>query len=294
MSRRQGILAFIVLAAASFVVSNWAVAQPAPNNCGLNMLCRIKTLIVSGDTTMSGDLAVGDDLTVTDDAVIGDDALVTTLSFAGGGTPCLTRGGNTTVQTCSGDGLASLSTLQGQASLDIRGGINNAGNGANCSGRTGDVCIEEDLAGSNAGTTTWQATKEGLISGDVPVTSGAFTVSFLGGAAVAEGANGLGGLLVTTIGRSSKVGTVCCSCRVAGAGGTNGVFVSIMENTVEIASVEISAADGNACDDAAGTLLCGNLSTPIVATAKYQGQVKSSTDCATNPIDCTCDYELLR
>lgn len=288
-----------------------------------------------GPITITGDLSVTDDLTVTDQLTVsgytaGRDAgfhnfsLTGELSvagytgiqdagannvvasgtvsaarveFLGGGTPGLERGGNTTVQTSSGDGFASLSAFQAQSTADVWDSLRNSANGAACSSNTGAVCINDTggvAVADGAGTTVAVITAAGVISGDTGVSSGAFAVSWVGGAAVPEGSNGQGAWKPTTVGRGSKVGQVCCSCRVAGSGGTEGIFVSLMETGVEVASVEIAGGDTNACDDAAGTTLCGNLATTVVAAATYTGQFKATTDCAGNPTDCLCNFDVTR
>lgn len=55
MKRVTWVQVLIVTVAGMLVLANWANAQPAPNNCGLNMLCRVRILIVTGDSTFSGD-----------------------------------------------------------------------------------------------------------------------------------------------------------------------------------------------------------------------------------------------
>ncbi len=292
--------------------AGYVYAQPAPNNCGLNMFCRVRTLIVSGDSTFigrvtldagatfNGDVTINGDAGVTGSATIGNDLTVTddgsftTVTFAGGGAPCFTRGGNTTVQTCSGDGLAVLSTLQGQGVVDGWDSFKNTGNGANCSGQTAAFCINDPGGWAwtdGSGTTVGVGTVAGLISGDTGVSSGPFSVMWVGGAAVPEGSNGQGGYYPTTIGRGSRFGYVSCGCRVAGSGGTNGVFLSLMADGVEIAEVELSGGASNACDDAAGTLLIGNYDTPFTAAKRYTLQFDSNTDCAGNPTDCNCTVD---
>jgi hypothetical protein len=224
---------------------------------------------------------------------------VAALEFLGGGTPGLERGGNTTVQTRTGDNLAVLGTpgnSGSQSSWYVYDAVNNPATGASCT-NTAAFCINDPQGfewTNGSGTTVGVGTTDGKISGDLGITSGPLVVAFLGGAAVAEGVNGLGGILVTEVGRGSKVGSVCCSCRVAGSGGTDGIFISLMEDGSEIASVEVAGADANACDDAAGTLFCGTLSTGIQEGSKYTGQVKANTDCAGNPTDCVCNFEVLR
>jgi hypothetical protein len=249
-----------------------------------------------GPITITGDLSVTDDLVVTDD-LSADVASVASIEFTGGGTPGLERGGNTTVQTRSGDGLAVLSTLQGQGIVDGWDSFKNTANGAACSGNTAAFCVN-DPAGlavaDGSGTTVAFISTAGLMSGDTGISSGAFAVSWGGGAAVPEGSNGQGGWKPTTVGRGSKVGQVCCSCRVAGSGGTEGIFMSLMETGVEVASVELAGGDTNACDDTAGTILCGNLATTVTAAATYTGQFKATTDCAGNPTDCLCNFDVTR
>jgi hypothetical protein len=247
-----------------------------------------------GPITVTGDLTVTDDLAVTDD-LSADVASVASIEFTGGGTPGLERGGATAVQTRSGDGFFGLGASGFQSTIYFWDGISNTATGAPCSGRTGSVCFADDVAGSSAGTTTWTIdAATGLLSGDTGISSGPFGVMWVGGAAVPEGSNGQGSWKPTTVGRGSKVGQVCCSCRVAGSGGTEGIFVSLMETGVEVASVEVSGGDSNACDDAAGTSLCGNLATAIVAAATYTGQFKATTDCAGNPTDCLCNFDVTR
>lgn len=49
-----------VVAAVLVALSAWVYAQPAPNNCGLNMDCRIRNLFVSGTATFSGGVTFAD------------------------------------------------------------------------------------------------------------------------------------------------------------------------------------------------------------------------------------------
>lgn len=273
-------------------------------------------LTVTDDTTLTGDLGVGGPLVVSNTASAnGFDGGAGVLSYvvmrAGGnlvaqtdgklclnGTTCTSNiafGGGTSVQ--AGDSAGSAFACTGftdNGTTKLRGGITNDTNGSGCSGQTDDICMLEDVAGANGGTTTWLITSAGLMSGDTGVSSGGFSVMWVGGAAVPESSNGQGGYYPTTIGRGSKVGRVSCGCRVAGSGGTNGVFMSLMEDGVEIAEVELSGGDANACDDAAGTLLVGNYSTGFSAAKRYTLQFDSNTDCAGNPTDCNCTADILR
>lgn len=85
------------------------------------------------------------------------DVLAATVSFSGGGTPCLTRGGPAVVQTCTGDSFSMVGAeLESQGAMDVWGNLENDANGANCSGNTGAVCVNDagGLAVANAGTTT--------------------------------------------------------------------------------------------------------------------------------------------
>jgi hypothetical protein len=257
---------------------------------------------VGGYTTLqdagANNLVLSGDLTVSDD-MSADDGTCATVTCSGGGTPGLTRGGNTTVQTFSGDGFASLGTLQGQGVVDVFDSIKNTGNGANCTGNTAAFCIN-DPAGfawtDGSGTTVGVATTAGLISGDTGVSSGPFAVMWVGGAAIPEGSSGQGAWKPTTTGRGSKLRQVCCSCRVAGSGGTNGITMSLwdLESGTEVDSVALAGDDANACDDAAGLAFCGDFNYSIALPEFYTLQVKNTTDCAGNPTDCLCNVDVTR
>lgn len=249
-----------------------------------------------GPVTVTGDLSVTDDLTVTDD-LSADVASVASLEFTGGGTPGLERGGNTTIQTRTGDGFVALGASGVQSTFYVWDSVSNTSNGASCSGNTSAYCINDaqGYAWTNgSGTTVGVATAAGLISGDTGVSSGAWAVMWSGGAAVPEGSNGQGGYTNTTNGRGSKFRQVTCSCRVAGSGGSDGITLSLMEDGLEVGTVEIVGGDTNACDDAAGTLLAADLNYSIVQEASYALQVKSTTDCAGNPTDCLCNIDVTR
>lgn len=210
--------------------------------------------IAPSSVATTGDVTAGDDLISTDDLTVGDDAEVPTLK--------------------------------------------NPTSNADCSSNTGAVCVNDTggLAIANgSGTTSATITAAGLISGDTPVTAGAFPSMFIGtGAAVVEGVDGLGPYQPSQLGRASRVGRVCCSCRVAGSGGSDGIFVSLMEDGSEVAATEIVGADNNACDDTARTRLCGSIAATLSQESIYSGQFKSTTDCAGNPTDCVCNFEILR
>lgn len=188
-------------------------------------------LTVSGDASVGGNLATSGSVSGASGDFGQGDVVAATVSFSGGGAPCLTRGGNTTVQTCSGDGFASLGTLQGQASADIWGGIKNTANGANCTGATDDVCFEEDVAGSTGGTTGWTISGAGVA---VFNTSARIAFTTLGTcAAGVEGALRLD----ATSGVATGKATQLCMCRSDGAStytwinvitGTNGTATTCL------------------------------------------------------------------
>ncbi len=142
-----------------------------------------------------------------------------------------------------------------------------------------------------AGTVVGVASTTGLISGDVGISSGAFSVMWVGGGAVPEGSDGQGFFFPITIGRGSDFGWVSCGCRTAGSGGTNGVFLALMEDGLSAIEVELTGADSNACNE---TKFRARLDTAISAEAEYALQFTSSTDCAGNPVDCLCNVEVTR
>lgn len=294
MKTPPAVLLWVALALMAYAGTAWAwdrLQLPNP--------LRIVDLIASGDVTAGDDLISTDDTTVGDDLVVTDDGTFATVTFSGGGTPCLTRGGNTSVQTCTGDGFVDLGTFQVQGtSSDFWDSIRNTVTGASCSSNTGAVCINDPqglAVTDGSGTTVAVITAAGAVSGDTGISSGTWSAMWWTGAAIPEGSDGMGGYRPTTIGRGSKFRQVACSCRVAGTGGTTGIVLSLMEDGVEVDTQEINAAaDTNACDDAAGALLTGDFNYTIVADRLYELQVKSTTDCAGNPTDCLCGTDVTR
>lgn len=120
--------------------------------------------------------------------------------------------------------------------------------------------------------------------------TGAWAVHWDG--VVAESINGEGGYKSDNV-TPGYFEYVACSCRVAGSGGSDGITVELFEDGLSADAVEITGGDANACDDAAGTMLTGLLHFPPT-NATYSLQFKSSTDCASNPTDCTCNVMIER
>lgn len=120
--------------------------------------------------------------------------------------------------------------------------------------------------------------------------TGAWAVHWDG--VVAESINGEGGYKSDNV-PPGYFEYVACSCRVAGSGGSDGITVELFEDGISADAVEITGGDANACDDAAGTMLTGLLHFPPT-NATYSLQFKSSTDCAGNPTDCTCNVMIER
>lgn len=138
----------------------------------------------------------------------------------------------------------------------------------------------------------WVLVQPGIVKSaeGTGATSGAWSTSFLG--LVAEGANGQGAFVPTAVTGTTKFHNITCTCRVAGVGGSIGVIISLFENGSEKAACELTGGDSNACDDVAGTVLSCDVNAAPTAAAKYALQIKSSTDCATNPTDCACNTEV--
>lgn len=133
-----GLWVFAALAGGAYALDDTGPSNPFRAVSGL-----FSDDVTAGDDVVAGDdVTVGDDLTVTDD-LSADDGLFATVSFSGGGTPCFTRGGNTTIQTCTNDGLAVMAAFQGQATADVWDSIKNTANGAACSSNTGAVCLND-------------------------------------------------------------------------------------------------------------------------------------------------------
>lgn len=107
------------------------------------------------------------------------------VEFLGGGTPGLERGGNTTVQTSSGDGFVGLGASGFQSTLYVWDALHNPSTGANCSGNTGSVCINDAaglcLAGAGDGTTT--ACLQASSTGAIVLAAGTGTATVRSGAA---------------------------------------------------------------------------------------------------------------
>jgi hypothetical protein len=117
--------------------------------------------------------------------------------------------------------------------------------------------------------------------------SGGWSAHFTGVAA--EGVNGGAYTTGDNVQPGAMFTDVVCVCAVAGVGGTNGLFVDLLEDGVSVANVELTGGDANACDDPAGTALHGTLNFPYTNGATYSLQVKATTDCATNPLGCHCN-----
>lgn len=177
-------------------------AAPTPNNCGVNMLCRVRTLIVSGDATFSGDagwtgnVALGGSLTVNGTLRAGPvdagnvtvngrlctDPACTTNYFANDGFGTL----NVTGPLSASNNIGAAGTVQASGYIIASGGIENTGTSAPCTG-TGSVCVNDasGLEVANAGTTTASITAAGkatvatlvitadLYTGTLDVTGGA-------------------------------------------------------------------------------------------------------------------------
>lgn len=304
-----------VVAGLSVVVAleAYVYAQPAPNNCGLNMLCRIRTLIVSRDATFTGDAGWTGNTTIGGTLTVTGKTTVSTINAGGvvldGGARLLFNVGTTHIESDTLGGVSgawgaganftgnfsTTGNLSADGTVRIGTSAFNSGSSAACTTTT-VVCINDPQGfewTNGSGTTVGAGTAAGLISGDTGVSSGAVAVTW--GGVIPETTNGQGGYLPTTVGRGSKFRQVTCSCRVAGSGGTTGIVLSLMEDGVEVDTQEINAgADTNACDDAAGTLLSGDFDFTFTAAKAYTLQVKSSTDCAGNPTDCSCNIDVTR
>lgn len=151
------------------------------------------------------------------------------------------------------------------------------------------VCIRSDAA---AGKLFVQPGVKYTAEGTSAPT-GAWPVEFIG--LVAESANGQGAFFATGSGTTAaKFRNIVCTCRVTGTGGTNGIFAEIFAGGVAGTNCELVGGDTNACDDTAGTVLKCDVNTSIVASTSYTLQIKSTTDCATNPTDCGCSVVIER
>jgi hypothetical protein len=191
-------------------------AAHALDDVGLREPLALLQAMTGTSATFSGvltgdDIAAVDDLTVGDDLTVTDDGTFATVTFSGGGTPCFTRGGNAIVQTCSGDGFAASGTIQAQGAFTVADSISNVGAGAACSGRTSDVCVNDDLAGASSGTTGWTISGTGVA---VFNTSARLAFTTIGTcAAGVEGAMRLDVLSGVSTGAATRL----CMCRSDGA-----------------------------------------------------------------------------
>lgn len=264
--------------------------------CGDRPGCSATFTYDGGTWSMGGNLQLPMDLRVGN------------VVLDGGARVCMTGTGACTTNYIAGDQAGSinvvgsfLGTGNWGTAGDVAGaylkpasGLKNTGTGASCTG-TGSVCVDDTggLEISNgSGTTVAVLSAAGLVSGDTGISSGAWHARWDGVAP--ESTNGQGAYYATQVGRGSKFRQVACTCRVAGSGGTTGIILSLMEDAVEVATVEVGGGDSNACDDAAGTVLIGDFNYTFAAAKKYTLQVKSTTDCAGNPTDCDCGVDETR
>jgi len=191
-------------------------AQPAPNNCGLNMLCRVRDLIVTGTATFIGNVTLDGGSTVNGDFYVNGDAGISTnlsivgftqgqdagfnrvgvtaglhtlntagtMCFNGTTGPCIGYQGATDVGPTGTNGWVVPGRSQAQGVLDVLGYASNSGLSSNCLPDHGNAfCINDTggLSGSNgASLAMWDFTTAGTLSLDGGINVGDSTGTPLG------------------------------------------------------------------------------------------------------------------
>lgn len=161
--------AYLVAVLALFVAAEaFVYAQPAPNNCGLNMLCRVRTLIVTGSasflggavfdggTVYNGDLTVNGDAGASGNLAVGGTTVFGSNAYLDGGSQLrfntathIESDGFGGLQGSFGGGANLTGNFGTTGDLNVDGysnpktGLRNTGTSAVCSGNAGAVCVND-------------------------------------------------------------------------------------------------------------------------------------------------------
>lgn len=146
MNRAQWIA--IALIGAFVAAEALVYAAPAPNNCGVNMLCRIRTLIVSGSASFNGGAVFDGGTTYNGDVTVNGDAGVSKNAFVGGtlATPTIISnvmdaGTGVLTGPLTVSGKTTLATLAITGTTDLPGGTLDVTGGATATVRSGAHCV---------------------------------------------------------------------------------------------------------------------------------------------------------
>jgi len=288
----------VAVAAGVVALEAFVYAQPIPNNCGVNMLCRVRTLIVSSTST-TGDLTVNGDAGVGGFTTLGRAAYTDNLVLDGGARLCMTGTGACTTNYLAGDTFGSVNgtgpwtftnnvnvggTLTSTDYFIASTGIKNTGTAAACSGNTGAVCVNDTgglAIGDGSGNTV--ATVSAAGAAVFTSVSGSQSEWALP-AVVSLGSVGSG--VVVSQGVTSKAGTyksATFTAQAAGVGAGNFVM-KLCSDGATCAGGNTFATCTTACTSIAGTVATCTAGSATTYAAAATLSWSISTSCATDTI----------